>query len=175
MSSSFQISTAQSIEALSQMIKTYDRNNDGSLNAEEFFELLKQVASQGKVPGAQHASPVALATSTALTATLPVQAIGPAPIFEGFNFERVQNPQKSAKDAFAMLAKRAGTMPMTKPDAESWFNARIKPGLEELGYTVHWVQGDKFKVTAREGDFVVDFVRGCGGPDPALAWMAERA
>jgi hypothetical protein len=174
MSSSFQISHTKSLDALSQMIQQFDRNNDGSLNPEEFFDLLKQVAGQVR-KGEGVRSPVATAVHAALAATPPVQALGPALTFEGFNFDRTQNPEKSAKDAFAMLAKRVGWMPLGKADAEAWFNAHIKGGLEELGYRVHWVQGDKFKVTAREGDFVVDFVRGAGGEDPALAWQADRA
>jgi alpha-glucosidase (family GH31 glycosyl hydrolase) len=74
------------------------------------------------------------------------------------------------KDAFAMLANRAGTMPTTKAEAQSWFETHIRKGMEELGHKINWVDGDKFSFTNWQGTFTIDFVFNAGGPDPALAW-----
>jgi hypothetical protein len=93
--------------------------------------------------------------------------------FEGFNFNQDIDPAKSAKYAFAAAAQRAGGMPLTKAEAESWFNANIKSELEQLGHKVNWVKGDKFEFTNWQGTFTIDFVRGADGPDPALAWQVE--
>jgi hypothetical protein len=169
------VSSSDSIQTLARTIlQRFDRNADGQLNADEFFSLLKQIAQQlntnaGQASGTKTAAAV---TTTALT-TLAAPK-GRVPL-EGFNLAREQNPQKSAKDAFAMLAQRADYMPRTKPDCEAWFNTYIRQGMEELGYQIHWVQGDKFRVTAREGVYDIDFVRGAGGDDPALQWLAEPA
>jgi hypothetical protein len=40
---------------------------------------------------------------------------------------------------------------------------------------VNWVKGDKFEFTNWQGTYVVDFVRGADGPDPALWWGADPA
>jgi len=169
------VSSSDSIQTLARTIlQRFDRNADGQLNADEFFSLLRQVAQQlntdaGQASGTKTAAAV---TTTALT-TLAAPK-GRLPL-EGFNLGREQNPQKSAKDAFAMLSQRADYMPRTKADCEAWFNTYIRQGMEELGYQIHWVQGDKFRVTAREGVYDIDFVRGAGGDDPALQWLAEPA
>jgi len=169
------VSSSDPIQTLAQTIlQRFDRNADGQLNADEFFSLLKQIAQQLNTNASQASGTktAAAVTTTALT------TLGPAKgrvLLEGFNLAREQNPQKSAKDAFAMLAQRADYMPRTKADCETWFNTYIRQGMEELGYQIHWVQGDKFRVTAREGVYDIDFVRGAGGDDPALQWLAEPA
>ncbi len=140
------------------LVATFDRDKNGALSANEFLDLLKCLAGQHPA-----------ATDTGKTA-----AATPADMkFEGFNFTREQDPAKSAKDAFAMLAKKNGPMPMTKADAESWFNTRIKPEFEGMGHKVNWVQGDKFQFTNWQGTYTVDFVRGADGSNPALAWQTE--
>ena len=96
-------------------------------------------------------------------------------LFEGFNFDREQNVEKSAKDAFASLASASGAVPATKSEAESWFNANVKSGMEELGHKVDWVKGDKFQFSNWQGSWVVDFVRGADGPNPAFTWLADPA
>jgi hypothetical protein len=95
--------------------------------------------------------------------------------FEGFDLGRAQDPQKSAKDAFAMLASKAGSMPRTKADAEQWFNSSIKTEFEALGHKVNWVKGDKFSFTNWQGTYTVDFVRGADGDSPAFWWGVENA
>lgn len=93
--------------------------------------------------------------------------------FAGFDFGRAQDPSRSAKDAFAHVASAVGMMPRTKAEAEQWFNTLIKPEMERLGHQIDWVRGDKFQFTNWQGTFVVDFVVGADGPDPALAWQVE--
>lgn len=140
------------------LMQKLDTNKDKQLSSDEFSQFL------------------ALLTSTAGSTTLSARAAvdGPACVFEGFDFARPQNTQKSCKDAFASLAMNAGYMPTTKAGAEEWFNTNIKAGLNELGHTVDWVQGDKFQFSNWQGTWVVDFVRGADGPNPALAWGAEQ-
>ena len=60
-------------------------------------------------------------------------------------------------------------------EAETWFNTHVRTPFEALGHTVNWVQGDKFSFTNWQGTYVVDFVRGADGPDPAFWWGADPA
>lgn len=97
--------------------------------------------------------------------------------FEGFNFNRPQNTNKSAKDAFADLSKRAPVAPIhDKAALGSWFDQHIAPGMNALGHKVTGsAMGDKFSYGNHEGNFTVDFGRGAGAPGGALAWQAEAS
>lgn len=176
------VSASNSPQGLAQTLVTkFDRNGDQKLDADEFWSLLVKIAEQlvANAPAASGASGTSTLSATALRTTSALAAsittVGANLPFEGFNFDRVQDPQKSAKDAFAALAKRSTYMPRTKPECEQWFNTFIREGMEELGYTIHWVQGDKFQVTAREGVYNIDFVRAAGGDNPGIQWYAEEA
>jgi hypothetical protein len=94
--------------------------------------------------------------------------------FTGFDFQRGQDPSKSAKDAFASLAQAAtDPMPRDKASATAWFQKWIAPGLEKLGYKVHWVDGDKAMISTRENPNgeEIDWIRGLGGGAEAFAWQ----
>ena len=96
--------------------------------------------------------------------------------FEGFNFDRDQNVQKSAKDSFAELANRAPTAPIEDKDAlGKWFQQYIQSGMNQRGHHVSSVDGDKFTYGNHEGNFTVDYGRGAGMGGGALAWQAEGA
>ena len=140
------------------LMNRFDTNNDGRLSKEEFSGLL------GDLMGAVRAS-----------TSQPRDEGGAGLKFEGFDFVREQNPQRSAKDAFAKIAREVGSMPLTKSEAETWFNTHVRTPFEALGHTVNWVQGDKFSFTNWQGTYVVDFVRGADGPDPAFWWGADPA
>lgn len=148
------------------LMQKLDTNKDKQLSSDEFSQFLTLLTSS--------------VGSTPLSGITPsgsagAAAAGPACVFEGFDFMRPQNTEKSCKDAFASLAMKAGYMPTTKSGAEEWFNTNIKAGLSNLGHRVDWVQGDKFQFSNWQGTWVVDFVRGADGPNPALAWGAEPA
>jgi hypothetical protein len=100
--------------------------------------------------------------------------------YGGFDF--AQDPAnrdigKSAKYAFSQFAEeaaRAGApMPRTKPEAEAWFNQHIAPKLQQAGYPVEWVQGDKARIRVREGVDEIDFLGDAGGANPTLTWQSE--
>jgi len=103
--------------------------------------------------------------------------------YAGFDFG--QDPAnrdigKSAKYAFSHLAGQAANkgvpQPRSKAEAEAWFSANIKPGMDALGFTVHKVVGDKAFISAPEhpDGAWVDFQGNSGGQgDQPLAWMAE--
>ena len=94
--------------------------------------------------------------------------------FEGFDFTREQNTKKSAKDSFAHHSKAAGPAPIhDKAALGQWFDQRVRPGLQADGHNVTDVQGDKFRFNNWQGDFWVDYGRGAGAADGALAWQAE--
>jgi hypothetical protein len=151
------------------LLKNFDTNGDGALGASEFSSLISKLASELNV-----AAPSAASYASSAAATAPVASLGGGPgRFEGFDLSRAQDPQKSAKDAFAMLASRAGSMPRTKAEAEQWFNSNVKTEFEGLGHKINWVQGDKFSFTNWQGTFVIDFLRGADGDDPAFAWQVE--
>lgn len=84
---------------------------------------------------------------------------------------------KSAKYAFSHLANQAASqgapMPRTKAEAEAWFSQYIAPGLQQLGYEIGWVKGDKARIKTREGWDEIDFVGNAGGDNPTLTWQSE--
>lgn len=170
--STVQATSATAVQDLaSSLIKSFDANGDGQLAQDEFGAFLSQLMN-----GIQTASGT-LAASTQTGGGLQTLSKGTLrrELFEGFNFDREQNVEKSAKDAFASIASGVGSVPSTKAEAESWFNANIKSGMEALGHKIDWVQGDKFQFTNWQGSWVVDFVRGADGPNPALSWLANPA
>ncbi len=157
-------------ELASLLVKNFDSNGDGKLGSDEFGSLVTQLASQLNVPAT---TTNAYKTTTASTPVVGLS--GTTGRFEGFDFARAQDTQKSAKDAFAMLANKAGSMPRTKAEAQEWFNSKIKGEFEALGHKVNWVEGDKFSFTNWQGTYTVDFIRGADGDNPAFAWQAENA
>ena len=154
------------------LMQTFDKNGDNTLGSDEFNDFLGQLLG-----GIQTATGTLKAADagTPQLQTLSRGGVENKHLFEGFNFDREQLVEKSAKDAFAMLAGRTGSVPPTKAGAEAWFNQNIKAGMEELGHKVDWVQGDKFQFSNWQGSWVVDFVRGADGPNPAFWWGADPA
>ena len=168
--SSVQATSATAVQDLAKsLIKSFDSNSDGQLGSDEFGTFLSQLMS-----GIQTASGTLSASSATAAQPLSKGTLR-RDLFEGFNFDREQNVEKSAKDAFASLASAAGAVPATKTEAESWFNANIKQGMEGLGHKIDWVKGDKFQFSNWQGSWVVDFVRGADGPNPAFTWLADPA
>lgn len=103
----------------------------------------------------------------------PFRGVSPKYPFEGFDFEREQNPGKSAKDAFAYLANMAPPPPFeNKAALGEWFKTHIQPGMDQLGHKILSVQGDTFTMTNWQGTGTVDFVRGAGAPGAAFHWGA---
>lgn len=171
--STVQSTSAAAVQELANnLIKSFDANSDGQLGQDEFGTFLSQLMN-----GIQTASGTLAASSQPVTAGLQTLSKGTLrrDLFEGFNFDREQNVEKSAKDAFASLASAVGGVPATKVEAESWFNQHIKQGMESLGHKIDWVQGDKFQFSNWQGSWVVDFVRGADGPNPAFTWLADPA
>lgn len=110
------------------------------------------------------------------TPPAPFQGFTPKHAMEGFDFNREQDVAKSAKDAFAWLANQAPPPPLQDKNALMvWFATYIKPGMEKLGHHVTDVQGDKFRFNNWQGDFWVDYGRGAGADNGALAWQADYA
>jgi hypothetical protein len=96
--------------------------------------------------------------------------------FEGFDFSRPQNTQRSAKDAFADLSRRAPFAPThDKAALGGWFDQHIRPGMNALGHNVTEAGGDGFRFNNWQGDFWVDYGRGAGADGGALAWQATDA
>jgi hypothetical protein len=155
----------------SVLLKNFDANADGKLSSDEFSNLITGLAAQFNVtPNASvSAYSTSVATKAIVSAATDFGSV--ADKFAGFDLGRAQDPQKSAKDAFAMLAAKSGSLPATKAEAESWFNTKIKSEFEALGHKVNWVAGDKFSFTNWQGTFEIDFIRGADGPDPAYSWL----
>jgi hypothetical protein len=147
------------VDQLAQsLMRRFDANNDGQLSAQEFSGLVSQLV--GSLQSRRFAEG---------------EGAGPAVRFEGFDFSREQRPERSAKDAFARIARQVGSMPLTRAEAETWFNTHVKAAFEAYGHKVNWVEGDKFQFTNWQGTYTVDFLRGADGPDPALWWGADPA
>jgi hypothetical protein len=160
-------------ELARSLTQAADTNRDGQISSDEFTAFLGKLLSGTNIQQGQ----LTPATSAARTAGTVLTSLGGggALQFEGFDFGRPQNLEKSAKDAFAHYAMASGTMPRTKVEAEQWFNQHIRQQMESLGHRIEWVQGDKFKFSNWQGSFVVDFVRAADGPNPLLSWQADRA
>ncbi|MGI8673052.1 MAG: EF-hand domain-containing protein [Luteitalea sp.] len=169
--STVQAASATAVQDLAKsLMKTFDANSDGQLGHDEFGAFLSQLMGGIQTAGGT------LAASTATTGPQTLtRGVQNRQLFEGFNFDREQNIEKSAKDAFASIAGASGTVPAAKAAAESWFNQHVKGGMEQLGHKVDWVKGDKFQFSNWQGSWVVDFVRGADGPNPAFTWLADAA
>jgi hypothetical protein len=97
-------------------------------------------------------------------------------VYEGFDQQRAQDPNKSAKDSFLDLSRRAPDAPLNdKAALGNWFQQYIQGGMNDRGHRVSSVQGDKFTYGNHEGNFTVDFGRGAGAEGGALAWQADPA
>jgi hypothetical protein len=151
--------------------------------------ILKQL---GPTPGTNTTMPVspsgmmptdpigAITGGPATGAGKPASAIDPFTGFqpkyamEGFDTGRLQDPNKSAKDAFAYFANQAPPPPIQdKAALGQWFEQYIRPGMDALGHKVSGVNGDSFTYGNHEGNFSVDFGRGAGAEGGALAWQAS--
>ena len=100
--------------------------------------------------------------------------------YGGFDFNQDAGNRdigKSAKYAFSYFADQAGAQgapqPKTKAEAEAWFNQYIAPGLQQAGYEIAWVKGDKARIKTREGWDEIDFLGNAGGDNPTLTWQSE--
>jgi hypothetical protein len=100
--------------------------------------------------------------------------------YAGFDFGQDPGNRdigKSAKYAFSHLSSQAAAagapQPRTKAEAEAWFSQYIAPGLQQLGYEVAWVKGDKARIKTREGWDEIDFVGNADGDNPQLTWQSE--
>jgi hypothetical protein len=119
------------------------------------------------------APPAAAAPAAPVVSGDPFRGVSPKYPFEGFDFEREQNPGKSAKDAFAYLANQAPPPPWEdKAALGEWFKTHIQPGMDQLGHKILSVAGDTFTMTNWQGTGTVDFVRGAGAPGAAFHWGA---
>jgi hypothetical protein len=108
-------------------------------------------------------------------------------VFVGFDDAKLRAPLKlgkngmpqSAKYTFAKLAMTARTMPQTKQQAEDWFGAHIREGMDAKGFRVGWVRGDEALISTREhpeGELIT-FVRGAGSGIAgyiAITWENEK-
>jgi hypothetical protein len=135
----------------------------GAARPDEFASFLSKLLT-GLQP-----TPVGLGPAAAPAVSSPGAAT--ALRFDGFDLARPQDPQRSAKDAFAMLARQAGSMP-APAEAEAWFSQHVAPGMSALGHQIDWVKGHRFQFTNWQGTFAVEFLRG-GGSQAALAWGLE--
>lgn len=100
--------------------------------------------------------------------------------YSAFNTARLQDPGKSAKDAFAMISNQAPPPPFgSKAAMAQWFNTYIAPGMNALGHKVTSVSEDGFTYSNHEGTFFVDFGQNSGATAGSmlqrLQWNASPA
>jgi len=163
----YPIQRGTSIQEMARsLMRTVDSNGNRELSTEEVTSFLAKLMTgvQTGLPASPTAVPVATAGAAATGVSLK---------FEGFDFNKNADLAKSAKYAFAAAAQRTGSMPTSKAEAETWFNANIKGEMEKLGHKIDWVKGDRFQFTNWQGTFVVDYVRGAASSNLALAWRVD--
>lgn len=100
--------------------------------------------------------------------------------YSAFNTARLQDPGKSAKDAFAMLSNEAPPAPMgDKAQLNAWFKQYIQPGMEALGHHVISSGEDGFTFNNPEGTFYVDYAQNAGATPGSMLqrfqWNATPA
>lgn len=108
--------------------------------------------------------------------------------YTGFDFNqdaKNRDTGKSAKYAFAEATRQAaesgvGDIWKTKAGAQLFAEQYVKPYMEEHGFKVIKIEGDKIWVLTREdvengntAGTEVDFVVNADGENPALAWQAN--
>lgn len=154
---------------------------DRWMGQDQLAYVLDAFAQQAPGDRAGRAAANAAAAQQGAQATTPGGATaggtGGGLPFSGFDFNRAQDPSKSAKDAFASLAQQAPQLTDTsKAGAEAWFRQHIAPGLEAAGYKVYDVQGDKAWIGSREdpeGNTPVDYLINAGGSNPQIGWQPD--
>ena len=155
-------------EMARSLMRTVDTNGNGELSTEEFTSFLAKLMTG--VSSGLSASPTAVTTPAA---TAGAAATGASLKFEGFDFNKNADPAKSAKYAFAAAAQKAGSMPTSKAEAETWFNANIKGEMEKLGHQNRLGEGRPLPVHQLAGDVRRRLRRGAASSNPALAWQVE--
>lgn len=100
--------------------------------------------------------------------------------YSAFNTARLQDPGKSAKDAFVYLSNQAPPPPFhDKKALANWFNTYIAPGMNALGHKVISVNEDGFTYSNHEGTFFIDFAQNAGATSGSmlqrLQWNASPA
>jgi hypothetical protein len=100
--------------------------------------------------------------------------------YSAFNTARPQDPNKSAKDAFAYISNMAPAPPFNDKKAlAQWFNQYVRPGMDALGHKVSSVNEDGFTYSNHEGTFFVDFAQNAGAKPGSmlqrLQWNATPA
>ncbi|MDP1569159.1 MAG: hypothetical protein Q8L86_04075 [Vicinamibacterales bacterium] len=187
------ISNGNPIQELArQLVQKFDTNRDGQLTTQEFTGFLTTfLGSLGK-DGAASATAtagsgagVAQGYQVASAETGLLAGRGGGYAYGGFDFNQAaanRDVTKSAKYAFAEATRRAeeqgaGTMWHTKAGAEQFARQYVKPFLEQQGFSVHEIVGDKMRVSTREnpGGEWVDFVENVDGAHPRLAWQSDGA
>lgn len=155
------------------------QQGDRWMGQDSLAYVLDQFASQA--PGERQAQAAANAAAASPAGAAPAGAsaggTGGGLQFSGFDFNRAQDPSKSAKDAFAAAAQNAPPMTDTsKAGAEAWFREHIAPQMEAAGYKIYDLQGDKAWVGSREdpeGKTPVDWLINAGGSNPQIGWQPD--
>jgi hypothetical protein len=137
----------------------------------------QQAPGERQAQAAANANAATQGAAAGASAGASAGATGGGLQFSGFDFNRAQDPSKSAKDAFAAAAQRAPQLTDTsKAGAEAWFRQHIAPELEAAGYKVFDVQGDKAWIGSREdpeGKTPVDYLINAGGSNPQIGWQPD--
>jgi hypothetical protein len=136
-----------------------------------------QAPGERAAQAAANAAAAQEGTQAATPAGAAAGANGGGLQFSGFDFNRAQDPSKSAKDAFAAAAQKAPPMTDTsKAGAEAWFREHIAPQMEAAGYKIYDLQGDKAWVGSKEdpeGKTPVDWLINAGGSNPQIGWQPD--
>lgn len=152
-------------------------DGDRWMGEKELRYVLDAFAQQAPGERAAQAANAAATPATTTPAGATAGATGGGLPFSGFDFNRAQDPSKSAKDAFAAAAQQAPPMTDTsKAGAEAWFREHIAPQMEAAGYKIYDLQGDKAWVGSREdpeGQVPVDWLINAGGSDPQIGWQPD--
>lgn len=146
-----------------QLLKVFDRNNDGQLSREEFGDVMRGILGN-------------LANEAGTTAALPAASTPNAALrmnqLEGFSHDKLQTSD-SVKYRFARAAAQFDVSGVnSKASAEAHLQ-NMKPALEGQGLDVLDIKGDRIQIVFQGNPLWVDVIRGATGTSPAYQWLPE--
>lgn len=159
--SSVNATSGTGIDAIAQqLMKAFDRNQDGQLTTAEFTAVLNGML--GNLPS----------TTSAAASSSPAATGGTTHQLAGFNLSKLDTSQ-SIKYKFGRAAMGFSVDSVKdKASAEALLN-QMKPAMEREGLEVLEISKDKIRVNYEGQPLWVDVIQGASTGATAFQWLPE--